>query len=331
MSIKHHKNALNSKISDIFTGLHNGCSDDYVTKVKNICNDNLQKYLTVQSGMLCEGKLELIFIDRFNVNFVSKTYDVTKLLNDWEYLKYNITLMQEIISVVINYYTLNNYFTYNLVTGGLVVINAGVENVIILPTKDVYPLLTNLFGTMPTHTLLPTTKISAGPGYIHVPPNPTETDNGIGKTEKPVSEPSLARYDIKYFMHNRLPGRLISVKETEKGKITYTFKDTENGNHEYYVNGNTQSSLYSLYEKYKSQHRRLGQIFRHISNCKAIVDNAYAIEIINSAYGHDYTYVYIKYLLNGVYEVIEGFLKTRMLEENREFINKYKIQTIELL
>lgn len=103
---------LESKLDELFKDSINGYSEEYLSTLNTIIADDYKQHLTIHSVALVENQLECIFIDRFNLKFVTKVYDLRNLLTQWNYLKYDVPKLKEVIQTVINYTAMNAIFTY---------------------------------------------------------------------------------------------------------------------------------------------------------------------------------------------------------------------------
>lgn len=143
---------LESKLNEALNKGIFKCTDAYLATIKNLNKANINKYLFVQSVVQTGDVIEAIFVDRHNLEFIQKTYNVNELLEQWQLLKYDAELMKETIATVANNLMTGTLFTFYQPLGNLLVLNAGVENVVIVPSQDIYPVLAKILGECPSHT-----------------------------------------------------------------------------------------------------------------------------------------------------------------------------------
>ena len=259
---------LESKLDELFKDSINGYSEEYLSTLNTIIADDYKQHLTIHSVALVENQLECIFIDRFNLKFVTKVYDLRNLLTQWNYLKYDVPKLKEVIQTVINYTAMNAIFTYVCTDVSLVILNAGPDNLIILPSTDIYPILSNLYGTAPPHTIIKPVTLTKEPNLKEdigrQPIGPITTE------EKSDFKPTNSTYKRELIGWGNLRTiycpKIITVQLSLDGTKTYIeLCETAHHTDRVVVEEPFNSISRKLYNRYKADNRKLGKVLGQLS------------------------------------------------------------------
>lgn len=191
------------------------CSDTYLTTVKIFNKANFNKYLFIQSFIQVGDNIEAIFIDRHNLGFIQKTYNLNELLEQWQLLKYDPELMKETIATVANHVMSGTLFTYYQPLGNLLVLNAGMDNLIVVPSQDIYPVIAKILGECPAHTYGQGFTFPGGLGYLPLPASlkasldehraksammpPAPEIINVSKSDDPAVKEPYAAFDVEKY------------------------------------------------------------------------------------------------------------------------------------
>lgn len=298
------KNAnLENILDELFKDSINGYSDEYLNTLNTIIGDDYKHHLTIQSVALQDNKLECIFIDRFNLKFVSKVYDLNHLLTQWNYLRYNVVKMKEVVQMVIDYSTMNTIFTFICQDTNLIILNAGVDHLIVVPSTDIYPLLKTIYGTLPPHTIIKPVTLTKEPNLkediARQPPGFITTDDQV---DSPIKQKVFTE-DLPIDPMYILDSVNLSLS-LNKFCLTYVHATEVKAIHNVAIP--ISGAMDKLYEKYKRNNSTVSFIAKELlkdSNDYNLIK--YNIIDMRVGDGH-HTYVFIMYRERGVLKAITG-------------------------